>query len=530
MENTVINNIAILDCTLRDGGYINEWNFKKNSICSIIKYLEEAQIDIIECGFLKDEPYDPDRAIFNDVEQIEKLIYPKSPNTMYVAMIALGDIDPEKIAPYNGKSIDGIRVTFHKNDWEENEKAVKTLINKGYKVFVQPVGTTSYSDFEIVELIEKVNKLNPFAFYLVDTLGIMYQKDLLRLFYIVENNLNKGIRIGFHSHNNLQLSFSNAQELLKLNTKRDIIIDSSVFGMGRGAGNLATELITKYINDNIKFKYKVTPLLSIVDEYLNPIYSRTPWGYSAPYYLAAIGGCHPNYATYLMNKQTINVEAISKILNHIPEDKRSLYDEKCVENLYLEYQNNQVDDSEALQKLGSMLGSRNILIMGPGHTLISHRDKITKYIKDNNPIVITVNFLSDLYHHDYVFVSNKKRMKMITETISNNGTVIVTSNINSVPEGCLQVNYSGLIGEGREADNAGAMLLRLLSRIGIKRASLAGFDGFSAGSQPNYYSNDMDRLLDRQAAMQKNEDIRLQLLQVSTKIDIDFITPTSYNL
>jgi len=246
--------------------------------------------------------------------------------------------------------------------------------------------------------------------------------------------------------------------------------------------------------------------------------------------MGGIIGCHPNYATYLMNKQTINVEAISKILNHIPEDKRSLYDEKCVENLYLEYQNNQVDDSEALQKLGSMLGSRNILIMGPGHTLISHRDKITKYIKDNNPIVITVNFLSDLYHHDYVFVSNKKRMKMITETISNNGTVIVTSNINSVPEGCLQVNYSGLIGEGREADNAGAMLLRLLSRIGIKRASLAGFDGFSAGSQPNYYSNDMDRLLDRQAAMQKNEDIRLQFLQVSTKIDIDFITPTSYNL
>jgi 4-hydroxy 2-oxovalerate aldolase len=100
------------------------------------------------------------------------------------------------------------------------------------------------------------------------------------MFYIIDHNLNKDIALGFHSHNNLQLSFSNAQELILLNSTRNIILDASVFGMGRGAGNLCTELLIQYINENIIRKYDLMPVLEIIDKYIQHLYTKHSWGYS----------------------------------------------------------------------------------------------------------------------------------------------------------------------------------------------------------------------------------------------------------
>lgn len=317
-----MNKIKILDCTLRDGGYINDWNFGERTIKKIITKLSQSNIDIIECGFITDVSFNENKTLFDSVERIKKYIEPKNENVSYVGMIAQPYPSINNIAKYDGKSIDGIRVTFHEDEIDEALIYGKQLMDKGYKIFIQPVGTTSYSDGSLLELIRKVNNLKPVAFYLVDTLGIMYKNDLLRMFYLLDNNLDESISLGFHSHNNLQLSFSNAQELLAIHTKREIIIDSSVFGMGRGAGNLCTELITHYINENIKEKYNIVPLLEIFDEYLSNIFSNIRWGYSMPYYLAAVNNCHPNYSTYLMNKQTISVKSINTILKQILEEKK----------------------------------------------------------------------------------------------------------------------------------------------------------------------------------------------------------------
>ncbi len=110
------------------------------------------------------------------------------------------------------------------------------LQQNGYKVFFQPMVTMRYTDEELLQLIRWTNINKPSAFYIVDSFGTMRKKDILRIFFLVDNNLCEDIRIGFHSHNNLQLSFSNAQELITLNSAREIIIDTSVFGMGRGQG------------------------------------------------------------------------------------------------------------------------------------------------------------------------------------------------------------------------------------------------------------------------------------------------------
>jgi len=524
-----MGSVSILDCTLRDGGYINKWRFGQEKIQGIISKLDAAGIDIVECGFLRDVPYDEDVAVFSRVSQITPFISEKKAGTLYVAMIAYGDIPPEAIEPYDVTSIDGIRLTFHKHEWDGAKAAAIQLMEKGYRVFIQPVGATSYSDAELLRLIAQVNELRPFAFYLVDTLGILYRHDLLRLFYLIEHNLDPQIRIGFHSHNNLQLSFANAQELLRLDSKREIIIDASVYGMGRGVGNLPTELLAEYINANIEQRYAITPLLSIADQYLMNIYAEQRWGYDLPYFLSAVEGCHPNYAAYLLHKETLNIEGISKILSLLPKDQRDLYHPDMIETLYLQTQAYQIDDSPALDQLKTAIEGRAVLILAPGATIRSHARELQRYIETYAPYTVAINFSPPGGAPDLLFLSNRKRLDLLRNRLHDFHAVLATSNlIGELPREIQFVNYVSYLGEGQAADNAGAMLVRVLKRAGVARVLLAGFDGFDVDSANNYCVDSYKSVVERETAEGKNRDIARQLKRSLAGIPYEFITPTRY--
>ena len=326
-----MSNIKILDCTLRDGGYINNWHFGKENIKLIINNLVLSGCEYIECGTIKDCDYDVDKTLFSDFNQLEKFI-PHNSKSKFVLLINYGEVPIEKIN-FKNKDI-FIKVTFKKNQVNDALEYSKILIEKGYKVFINPMNTISYSSDELIDLITVVNKIKPIALSIVDTNGEMTLKDTSRLYSLINKKLNKKIIICFHSHNNLQLSFANAQILMGQNTNRTIIIDSTVFGMGRGAGNLCTELLMKYINDNNGDNYEVNYILKIIDENISKIFKASPWGYSIPYYISASLHCHPNYAKYLTDKGDITFEKIRKILDAIPIDKRGIYEKSVIDGIY----------------------------------------------------------------------------------------------------------------------------------------------------------------------------------------------------
>lgn len=526
-----MNRISILDCTLRDGGYVNDWEFGKSTIQGIISNLTDAGIDIIECGFLRDESYREDSSVFSCVTQIAPMIAPKKADSLYVAMIALGEIAPERILPCDGTSIDGIRLTFHKHQWTEAKQMAMQLMDKGYKVFVQPVGTTAYSDEELLRLIADVNALFPYAFYLVDTLGILYRHDLLRLFYLVDHNLDRQIKIGFHSHNNLQLSFANAQELLRLNAKRDVILDASVYGMGRGVGNLATELLAEYINVNIEQQYRISPLLTIADQYLMSIFVEQGWGYALPYFLSAVEKCHPNYAAYLLKKETLSVEDISKILSLLPSEKRDLYNPELIEEFYLSYQSCQIDDAQTIAAITAAIDGRPVLILGPGASLSTSEQQIQHYIEEHGAYTISVNFYHPRLKEDLLFISNRKRLELLKKEITKFHNIIATSNLlHEFPTQTMIVNYSSYLGESRAADNAGTMLIRMLSKAGVTELAIAGLDGFDVDTSSNYYISSYKNVIDRNSAEQKNADISKQLKLALRDISYTLLTPTRYEI
>ena len=319
--------IKILDCTLRDGGYLNDWMFGEAKIQSILDNLYSSGIDFIECGFLKECIYDPDKTFFSKPSDLEKFI---KPNKIYTLMVNFGEYDIKNFSQCENKNIK-IRVAFKKHNQKEALVYIKNLIDLGWDVFVNPMLTNTYNEEELDVLLEELDNLKPSCVTIVDTLGNMYEQQVIDIFEFIHARLKKDIALGFHSHNSMQLSFSNVKTLLGLGLNRTIIVDSCLYGMGRGAGNLCTELITKYINDTKDANYKILSILKIIDSCLKNIYKKTPWGYSTPYYIAAIHGCHPNYAAYLTSKN-ISDEKIDEIISQIPDNKKISYDENLIKN------------------------------------------------------------------------------------------------------------------------------------------------------------------------------------------------------
>lgn len=531
--------IQVLDCTLRDGGYVNNWVFEKATALNIYDKLESSEVNIIECGLLSETRQDNDNnTIFSSINSILNFFGSmKKKDPKRIVLTNLGEFSAKNL-PINQKNvISGIRVAFRKDQMEEAIDFSKECIKKGYEIYLQPMQAISYSDQEIVELLKLVNKIDVYAFGIVDSFGTMRQKDLIRLFNIVEGGLNKNIAIDFHSHNNLQLSFSLAQVLLQQKTERKIIIDSSIFGMGRGAGNLCTELLINHLNIEFHKTYQIIPILEAIEEYVNPIFKKNPWGYSVPYYIASINDCHPDYCTYLLGKQTLGVLDIQNIISRIPNEKKKSFDKEYMETQYILYQTKSIEDCYALKKLKKCLNEDNILILAPGKTISSHRFEHTlqDFIADKNPIIFTTNFVTKEIPADIAFVTNAKIASPVFEDLKNSVIgdpfCIFTSNIQAAPtKNFFKVDYGGLLGkEPGAADNSVLMLLSLLEKLEKKEVYLAGFDGFSPNNLDNYFTLEKNRgSIDFEALNNRNMAIAQELKRKQETMIIHFLTPSLY--
>ena len=354
----------------------------------------------------------------------------------------------------------------------------------------------------------------------------MKHKDLIRLFYLVEHNLKDTIKIGFHSHNNMQLAYSNAQSLVDLHTSRDLIIDSSVYGMGRGAGNLNTELFVEYLNDNHEKKYTLKPLLTIIDEILNDFYQQNYWGYSLPNYLSAKHNSHPNYASYLDDKKTLTVEAMDDIFSMMDEEKRSSFDKSYIEDLYIKYMTSGETNSVHLVELQDRIAGKSVLVIAPGRSSLEEREKVIKCAVEQADVTISINFEYEECKTDYIFLSNLRRFRELA--MESRKKCIVTSNIPSF-DVYLKTPYRDLLNKYRAVeDNAGMMLVKYLIRLGAKKILFAGLDGYSVDAAENYANEKMNFYTRRDTLALMNIGMSAALSDFAKQIDLEFVTTPKY--
>lgn len=519
--------ISLLDCTLRDGGYVNDWRFGEETIKGFGQKIAQTGIEVFEVGFIKGDTFDPNRSVFPNIESMAQMIEPKSKEMMYVGMLDLSAPIPlDRLDPCDGSSIDGIRVIFKKEKMDDAYVYCKRIKELGYWLSVNFVGTDQYTDEEFVHGIEKFNELMPDAMSIVDSFGLIRRKQFLRLAYLADNNMAEGIALAYHAHNNLQQAMGNAEALVEMNLKRDLIIDACVFGMGRGAGNLNLELFAEYMNENYDTHYRIEPMLEIMDEYLNEIYNSKFWGYSLPLYLSASTGCHPNFAIYLAEKDSLSVKSFNELLKGIPDEDKPKFSKDLAEKYYREYQENYIDDSAVLETLKKELSDKKVLLMAPGKSLNTNADAVKTIIENENPVVISVNFNPSLVATDYIFSSNSRRYSKIRNR--EDFKCIATSNV--AEDAQYKVNYSSYTSSNPEIiDNSGLMALRLLLALGIKSVMVAGMDGYSIYENGDYVDQTLEYSFEN-GAQRRNDLISKDLSDINKLMAIDFITPTNYTI
>ena len=529
----------LLDCTLRDGAYIVDSIFGDVSIKGIIDKLNKANVDIIECGWLKNDEHLHDSSFFHTIEEVKDYVLNKRDNCSYVLMIDWDRYNLDYLPDYNSDFVvDSIRVVFPYNHFKEGIEVGKNIKEKGYDVYFQAANTLAYSDDDLVLLCEECNKIKPISISVVDTFGAMYEDDLERIVKVIDKHLDPGIALGFHSHNNQQLAFSNTIHFLKLlsNTNRIAVVDSSLCGMGRGAGNATTELVANYLNQKYNGNYDLDVIMDAIDIYMTKYAEKYKWGYSTEYCIAGIYCSHVNNIAYLTKKHKTNARDMRNVIESLSPEDRKKYDYDLLEEKYIQNQSRACDDSIAVDILKKDLSGK-VLLIAPGKSIIKEEKKIKDFIDQNKDVVtVSVNALNNIYDTDYLFLTNTARYdyaRIAYKDKYDGLKRILLSNIKTnADEGDYIVQYDKAIKRGWEHfDNAVICTLRLLSFLGTKEVYLAGFDGFKGTYNESYADESLPTVNPGKKWEELNEEIKDMFEDVkksSNNMNIHFITESIF--
>ncbi len=286
----------IVDCTIRDGGLVNNWDFSVEFVQQLYAGLNEAGVDYMEIGY-KNSPKllkGADQAgpwRFLDDDFLKEVI-PLKGKTKLSALVDIGRVDEDDILPREESLLDLIRVACYIKDVDKALALVQTFHDRGYETTLNIMALSNVMENELLEAFELIKESVVDVVYIVDSYGSLDHKDIEYLVNKFKTHLpNK--RLGVHTHNNMQLAFSNTLVAADLGVE---LLDASVYGMGRAAGNCPTELLVTHLKGT---KYELRPVLDIIERFMIPLREKEEWGYIIPYMITGTLDEHPRSAMAL---------------------------------------------------------------------------------------------------------------------------------------------------------------------------------------------------------------------------------------
>lgn len=327
--------ISLLDCTLRDGGNVNNCLFGRKNIEDIICGLIEAGVEIIEIGFLRDEPYDPDRSVYAGCEEIRSVINVEG-NIKFAAMIESKE-SPEKqfplkkVARLKDSGLDLLRITAWERLLEEHLDYCRKVKELGIEISIQPTAVAEYTDERFVKLLEMVNEIKPYSFYLVDTWGTELPGKIRHLAMLADQILSPEIALGYHGHNNKMQAMACLEAVLGLELSRDLLCDGSLGGMGKGPGNLQTEVAADLLNVERGGKYDVDRLVSLYASCVKRFFKKEAWGYTPYHFIGSRNIVTQNYASYFRD-MGYEEDVFRKFVSSLTAREKGYFNKEFTEN------------------------------------------------------------------------------------------------------------------------------------------------------------------------------------------------------
>ena len=352
-----VSQVKLLDCTLRDGGYYNSWDFDITLINDYLKAMHEISVDFIELGlrgFSKDGF--KGACAFTTDYFINSLEIPEGlkvgvmvnasdllsfPNGLEAALLKL-------FAPASESPVSLVRVACHVHEFEKALPAANWLKNQGYLVGFNLMQVADRSAEEIVQLASIANNYPLDVLYFADSLGSLNPEKTSKIIKLIRE-VWKG-SLGIHTHDNMGYALANSMRAVEEGVTW---IDGTVTGMGRGPGNAKTEYLAIELEDLRKVPCNILPLLSVIEKFFKPMQSEYEWGTNTYYYLAGKYGIHPTYIQEMIGDSRYNEEDIFAVIGHLNSEGGKKFNSNTLEHARLFCANSEYHFLWSLQNFSS---------------------------------------------------------------------------------------------------------------------------------------------------------------------------------
>jgi 4-hydroxy 2-oxovalerate aldolase len=303
--------IKVLDCTIRDGGLMNNWDFSMDQVKRIYQALWEAGVDHMEIGYRHDkEMFPPEKSgpwrhcdvelVHEVVTSAEEVEDKERPRIAVMADIGKS-VESDFTLPAAESAVDMVRIATYAKDADKAVHFAKHCKDLGYEISINLMSISHCTEFELHEALQAMVESPADVICVVDSFGALYSEEVAYLVQKYQKYVaDRPIEIGVHMHNNMQLAFSNTIEGVIRGANR---LDGTLYGMGRGAGNCCTELLLSFLKNP---KFDVRPVLSVISDIMLPMREKIEWGYLIPYMVTGSLDEHPRSAIAWLGKPERN--------------------------------------------------------------------------------------------------------------------------------------------------------------------------------------------------------------------------------
>jgi 4-hydroxy 2-oxovalerate aldolase len=285
--------IKVMDCTVRDGGLMNNWQFSDEFVRAVYQACVTAGIDYMEIGYKSSESAFSRDVVgpwkFCNEPDLRRVVGDNKTPMKLSAMADIGRINPEDIPPARDSVIDMIRVACYVHQVDKAIALAEICLDRGYEASINLMAVSKVNEMALDEALQDIGKSRVPMVYIVDSFGSMYHQDIEHLVKKYSKALPDKI-LGIHAHNNMQLAMSNTITAIEENCN---MLDATLLGMGRGAGNCPMEILIAFLKNP---KYRLLPLFDVIQNHIQPLQKEIQWGYHIPYLITGALNEHPRSA------------------------------------------------------------------------------------------------------------------------------------------------------------------------------------------------------------------------------------------
>ena len=381
----------VLDCTLRDGGYYNSWDFSQDLIEQYLEAMSAAGVNIVELGLrsLKNSGF-KGAAAFTTDDFIRSLPIPEglTVGVMINASELVGDTPQlevlESLFPVSAQDspVDLVRIASHVYEFEGALQAVSWLIDRGYRVGFNLMQIADRTEEEVVNLAKLAKEYPLDALYFADSMGSMYPEDVSKIIGWLRTHWQGAL--GIHTHDNMSLALSNTKRAIREGVTW---VDATVTGMGRGPGNARTEELVIEVAELRGETVNLVPLMSVIRKYFKPMQIKYGWGTNPYYFLSGKYGIHPSYIQSMMSDTRYDDEDLLAVIDYLREEGGKKFSDEILNSARQFYTSEPTGDWSPSE----VFADREVLLLGSGPGVQRHRDALERYIRKQKPVVLALN-------------------------------------------------------------------------------------------------------------------------------------------